>query len=81
MTPMPINVNAVGKPSMIITTISASIIRPIWPVVNAPQGVRKAIIAMTMPIHAKPNHIALGNFIFAAPARQHSGLPARYPRL
>ena len=31
--PMPIRVNAVGKPSMMATTISASISSPRWPLV------------------------------------------------
>ncbi|CAB3742294.1 hypothetical protein LMG1860_05921 [Achromobacter denitrificans] len=64
---MPISVNAVGKPSMIATTISASISRPMCPVVRLSQGVRNAIIRMTSPMHDRPNHNALWIFIGEAP--------------
>ncbi|MNT20070.1 hypothetical protein D3C72_1553640 [compost metagenome] len=56
---MPISVKAVGNPSMMATTISASINRPIWPVVRWSQGVRNAIINTTIAMHDRPNHNAL----------------------
>src|SRR6187402_1621387 len=45
--PMPISVNAVGKPSMIATTMSESISRPRWPCVICDTGGSRMMVAST----------------------------------
>ncbi|CFN81370.1 Uncharacterised protein [Bordetella pertussis] len=73
---MPMSVKAVGKPSMMATTIRASISSPMCPVARWSHGVRKAIINNTSPMHDKPNHSALWIFIGSALPFQRIG-PAR----
>ncbi len=54
---MPISVNAVGKPSMIITTISASIKRPRWPLVMfSGEGIATNRPITTSAMIESPNH-------------------------
>ncbi len=52
--PMPISVNAVGKPSMIATTTSASISSPRWPLCRFPQGISTITAATISPMIASP---------------------------
>ncbi len=65
--PRPISVNAVGKPSMIATTISASISRPRWPLVMWPQGMNTSMEITMIAISEKPNQSSLRSLICPAP--------------
>src|SRR5688572_8714499 len=60
---MPISVKAVGKPSMMATTINASMSSPMWPLVMLPQGMSTRIAITMIAISEKPNHSSLRNFI------------------
>jgi hypothetical protein len=58
--PMPISVNAVGKPSMIATTTRPSISRPMWPLVMT--GALSSMVAapaISSAIRPKPNQSSL----------------------
>ena len=61
---MPISVNAVGKPSMIATTISASISRPRWPLVICDgAGISTNTAITTIAMIDRPNQTS---FLIAA---------------
>src|SRR5262245_57162483 len=60
---MPMSVKAVGKPSMIATTISASISSPMWPLVRLPHGMKTAMASRISAISEKPNHSSVRIFM------------------
>ena len=64
---MPISVKAVGNPSMIATTISASMSSPRWPLVRFAQGVKTTTVARITAISDRPNQSSLRILTCAPP--------------
>src|SRR5512138_1115716 len=70
MMPMPISVNAVGKPSMIATTMSDSISRPRWPCVICDGAGSRAMVAMTtIAMMVRPNQTPFCMSVFLRDVR------------
>lgn len=67
--PMPISVNAVGKPSMMATTTRHSISSPMWPwVMTGARHSMKIAPAIRIAISTKPNHSSLRTLIMDGPS-------------